>query len=138
MRVDVETAASLGTAEVVDLYDSVGWAAYTRDAASLMRALARSDRIVTARDGGRLVGLARSLSDGETVVYLQDVLVHPEVQRTGVGGELVTALLDGYGSIRQQVLLTDAEDGQRAFYESLGLTEVHDTDPPLRAFVRLR
>ena len=38
----------------------------------------------------------------------------------------------------QQVLLTDAEPGQRAFYEALGYTETHDVGDgsSLRAFVR--
>jgi hypothetical protein len=39
--------------------------------------------------------------------------------------------------VRQKVLLTDDDPGQRAFYESLGFAETHDFDGgSLRAFVR--
>ena len=126
----------LGRAEVVELYESVGWTTYTRDPEVLMRSLAGSHRLVAARDGDRLVGLARSLSDGATVVYLQDVLVHPEWQRGRLGGRLLAELFAGYEGVRQRVLLTDDEEHQRSFYQGLGFVESHDHRPPLRSFVR--
>ncbi len=138
LTITAEAADTMQVAEVTDLYAAVGWSAYTRDERSLMRALAGSHRIVTARDAGRLVGLARSISDGETIVYIQDVLVRPEVQRLGIGRRLIATLLQTYEGIRQQVLLTDTEVRQRKFYEALGFTEAHEMRPELRAFVRLR
>ena len=93
--------------------------------------------MVTARRAEGPLGLARVLLDGATTCYLQDVLVHPDAQRHGVGRRLVTAALQPYADVRQKVLLTDAEPGQRAFYESLGYTEAHEhPHGPLRAFVR--
>ncbi|MFE6306424.1 GNAT family N-acetyltransferase [Nocardiopsis sp. NPDC057823] len=129
-------APELARDEVLELYGSVGWDAYTRDPEGLVRALAGSHRVVAARRDGRLVGLARSVSDGATVVYLQDVLVAPGEQRGGLGRRLLEELFAGYPGVRQRVLLTDDEDRQRAFYEALGFTEAHDHSPPLRAFVR--
>jgi hypothetical protein len=41
--------------------------------------------VTGAAYGDRVVGLARVVSDGETICYLQDVLVHPSVQRMGLG-----------------------------------------------------
>lgn len=136
-EVSVVAAGSLARDEVMALYDAVGWTAYTRDQDRLVRAITGSHRVVVARVGGELVGLARSVSDGETIVYLQDVLVVPALQRSGVGQRMVDALFGSYPEVRQHVLLTDAEAGQRAFYEALGFTEVHDHVPALRAFVRL-
>lgn len=124
--------------ETVDLYGAVGWSVYTQDPVTLERSLAGSARVVTARRAGELVGLARVLSDGATIVYLQDVLVRPEAQRSGLGARLVEAVLEPYAEVRQQVLLTDAEPQQRAFYESLGFVEAHDHEAGLRSFVRLR
>lgn len=122
------------SAELAELDDAVGWSAYTRDAARLGRGVAASLRVVTARDGDRLVGLARIVGDGETIAYLQDVLVHPEAQRRGIGAELVRRAFAPFAEVRQHVLVTDDEPGQRAFYESLGFTEIHEI--PGRAFVR--
>ncbi|ASK65745.1 hypothetical protein CFK39_07735 [Brachybacterium avium] len=124
--------------ETLDLYDAVGWGAYTAEPATLERALAGSLRVVTARRDGRLLGLARVVGDGVTIAYLQDVLVAPEAHRTGLGRRLVEAAFAPFGEVRQQVLLTDAEPGQRAFYESLGFVEAHDHEADLRSFVRLR
>ncbi|GHF14579.1 N-acetyltransferase [Amycolatopsis deserti] len=126
-----------GAAELLALYDSVGWSAYTRDPELLRAAIAGSSYVVTARRAGRLVGLARALSDDATICYLQDVLVHPAEQRRGVGALLVRAVLDRYAAVRQKVLLTDDEPAQRAFYESLGYAEIRDYGPgTLRSFVR--
>lgn len=129
-----------GTDELLTLYEAVGWTAYTQDPAALARAIAGSDTVLTARDDDdRLLGLVRTVSDGVTIVYVQDLLVVPEAHRSGVGGALLDAVLERYAGVRQTVLLTDAEPGQRAFYESRGFVEVHDVAPqPLRSFVVLR
>ena len=126
--------------ELLDLYDAVGWSAYTRHPDVLEQALSGSTTVVTARREGRLVGLARALSDGATICYVQDILVRPEEQRRGVGRLLVRRVLDLHADVRQRVLVTDAEPGQRAFYESLGFTELHDVgaedgEAGLRGFI---
>ncbi|AXK46469.1 GNAT family N-acetyltransferase [Brachybacterium saurashtrense] len=123
--------------EALALYDAVGWGAYTREPETLERALRGSGRVVTARRDGQLLGLARVVGDGAVIAYLQDVLVHPGAQGQGIGRRLVEEVFAPYEAVRQQVLLTDAEPGQRAFYEALGFVEAHDHDPGLRAFVRL-
>ena len=123
--------------ELLTLYDAVGWASYTTDPDALEAAVDGSTRVVTARYDGDLLGLARVLSDGASVAYLQDVLVRPELQREGVGRALVQAAMEPFAHVRQQVLLTDDEPRQRSFYESLGYAEIRDHgDGRLRAFVR--
>ncbi len=126
--------------ETVELYDAVGWTAYTRDPESLDRALRGSHLVVCARDAeGNLIGLIRTISDGTTIAYVQDLLVHPDQQRTGIGRRLIGHVLEAYPDVRQFVLLTDDEPRQAAFYTAMGLTEVHSVHPhPLRAFVRFQ
>lgn len=123
--------------ELIALYDAVGWTAYTRDSAALLASVRGSHRVATARADGELVGLARTISDGVTILYLQDVLVHPSWQRRGLGQRLVQQVLAADAQVRQRVLLTDADPAQRGFYEASGFTETHDHDPALRAFVQL-
>lgn len=136
---DVEVAAELPDGdEAVALYDSVGWSAYATQPERLMAALTGSSVVVAARYRGRLVGLARVVSDGASICYLQDVLVHPEFHGFGIGTSLVNTVLEPFAAVRQKVLLTDDEPGQRAFYQSLGYHEVGGAAAPgLRAFVRL-
>jgi GNAT superfamily N-acetyltransferase len=125
--------------ELVELYASVGWTAYTSDPGQLKAAIDASYLVLTARrDDGALIGLARTVSDGVTIVYLQDLMVAPTQHRQGIGGALLDEVLERSRDIRQFVLLTDADAGQRAFYESRGLIESHDMRPAeLRAFVRI-
>lgn len=127
-------------AELVELYRSVGWTAYTDDPEKLIDAVNGSHTVLVARtDSGELIGLARTVSDGHTIAYLQDILVAPAHHRRGVGGALLDEVLSRSEHIRQVVLLTDAEDAQRAFYESRGFIEAHDFAPnQLRSFVRVR
>ncbi|SOC55018.1 GNAT family N-acetyltransferase [Ornithinimicrobium cerasi] len=123
--------------ELLELYTAVGWSSYTADPERLEAAVRGSSHVVTARYGDELLGLARVVSDGASIAYLQDVLVRPELQREGVGRTLVQAVMEPFAGCRQQVLLTDDEPRQRAFYESLGYAEVRDHgDGHLRAFVK--
>ena len=136
-EITVEASPALSMDEVEELYRDVGWTTYADDVVTLEAALAGSSRVVAARRDGRLVGLARVISDGATICYLQDVLIHPGAQRAGVGRALVLAALEPYAAVRQKVLLTDDEPGQRAFYESLGYRETREHGAgSLRAFVR--
>ena len=124
-----------GLSETVALYAAVGWSAYTQDPDALIAGLRGSLRVVVARAEGRLVGLARVVGDGATICYLQDVLVHPEARRQGLGGDLVREAFAPFAAVRQHVLITDEEAGQKAFYESLGFSQFGTTIPG-RAFVR--
>lgn len=123
---------------LLSLYDSVSWAAYTRDPAALQTALRNSTCVVTAWSKGQLIGLARALSDDVSIVYIQDILVRPEFQRGGVGRALLTALLERFAHVRSAVLLTDDDDKQLRFYASLGFINTRDlVKTPLNAFVRI-
>lgn len=143
MRILAEPAVHLNPSafdEVVQLYRSVGWEAYSERPALLSRALAGSHLVLTARqDTGELLGLARTVSDGETICYLQDLLVHPDARRRGVGRRLTERVLEHYRQVRQFYLTTDdlsahGAAGVHAFYRSLGL--VTHQDQRLTAFGR--
>ncbi|MUK01698.1 GNAT family N-acetyltransferase [Vibrio cholerae] len=114
--------------EALALYDAVGWTAYTRDPGRLERSLAGSHLVITARDAhGRLIGLARTISDGESICYLQDILVHPEAQRGGVGRAMLGEIKERYGQCMFLALSTDAADSTDAarshpFYRSMGFS----------------
>ena len=136
--VDVRITHELDLDAVLALYEAVGWTAYTRAPDKIAAGLHGASFVAGAFEGQRLIGLLRAVSDDATVCYLQDVLVRPDAQHAGVGHALVTVLLERYAHVRQHVLLTDDEPSQRAFYESLGYTEIRDVEGAnLRAFVRV-
>jgi len=51
--------------------------------------LKNANLIVTARYNGKLIGVARSLSDFTYCTYLSDLAVSMEYQKTGIGRELI-------------------------------------------------
>ena len=117
---DIRTYDRYDEAEVLSLYESVGWVAYTREPQTLRAGFERSLFILAAYEEDQLVGLLRAVGDGQTVVLLQDILVRPDHQRHGVGTALVRAALDRFVGVRQVQLVTDDRAETRAFYESLG------------------
>lgn len=130
----IQSEAALNPNEAVPLYDAVGWVRYTADVARLRRAFAASTLILTARDDdGRLIGLARALSDGETVCYVQDIVVHPDRQRCGAGRALMSEMLLSYGHCPFFLLTTDPAGSKEAvkshpFYRSMGLVTHEEQD----------
>ena len=123
--------------EMINLYDSVGWSAYTNDPERLVRSVLNSAHIVCARQSGKLVGLARVVSDFGTLVYLQDVLVDPRMQRRGIGAELVARVLEPFADVRQTVLMADTDPDLAAFYTSLGFSQaIPSAGSTVCAFVR--
>jgi GNAT superfamily N-acetyltransferase len=133
----VTDVAELPFADVLSIYESAGWTAYTREPERIKAALVGSSFVAVAFAAERLVGLVRAISDDVTICYVQDLLVHADAQRSGVGAALMDAVAKRYGQVRQHVLLTDDEPRQRAFYESVGYAETRDFgDGSLLAFVR--
>lgn len=49
--------------KIVQLYESVGWSVYTKDQGSLFRAYSESSFVLIAKEGDKVVGALRSLSD---------------------------------------------------------------------------
>jgi ribosomal protein S18 acetylase RimI-like enzyme len=125
IKIDQET--SFDADEIRALYESVGWNAYTADMDGLCRSLVNSDAVLVARDdSGRMLGLARTISDRETICYLQDLLVDPKVQRLGIGRALLQEVMRRYENCRFLVLSTEDDstvDGAKVhgFYRRVGL-----------------
>jgi ribosomal protein S18 acetylase RimI-like enzyme len=106
--------------EILDLYDSVGWTAYTKEPERLRRAFQNSLTALGAYEDNKLIGVIRAVGDGETILFIQDLLVHPEFQRRGVGSSLIRELCSRYRHVRQIQLTTDNLPETISFYRSLG------------------
>lgn len=106
--------------DLKNLYSSVEWFAYTNNMEILEKAINNSLAILTAWNDNQLIGLVRVVGDGCTIIYIQDILVHPDYQNTKIGTNLMMKVLNKYKHVRQKVLLTDEEPNVRKFYEKNG------------------
>ena len=113
-------------AEILQLYQSVGWVAYTDHPEVLKKGFENSLLTLAAYKGDQLLGIIRTVGDGHTIVFVQDILVFPEHQRKGIGTALLKAILDRYNYVRQIELATDNTPKTIAFYKSMGFREMSE------------
>ena len=132
---EIRAYTEYNEAEILDLYASVGWTAYTDDPAALRSGFANSLLTLAAYEEVTLLGLIRVVGDGHTVVFVQDILVHPQFQRRGIGSALLQAVLDRYANVRQIELVTDDTPKTTAFYRSMGFQEL--TEIGCRGFMKI-
>ena len=85
--------------------------------------LRHADLIVTARVGGRLVGVSRAITDFGFCCYLSDLAVERALQRRGIGRALIERTWDAAG--RQTTLILLAAPAAAAYYPHIGMTR-HD------------
>ena len=135
MNIEYKENIDMDIADLLALYEDAGWKNYTGDPERLGRAFAGSAYTAAVFDRDMLVGALRAVSDGETIVYIQDLLVLAAYQRMGIGGKLMDMVLDKYKNVRQKVLLTDETDNTLAFYASKGFNK--STDIGTVSFVRI-
>jgi GNAT superfamily N-acetyltransferase len=87
-----------------------------RSPAALRASFEAAAHVALARDGDRVVGMARLLSDGVCNAYLVDVWTLSSYRRRGIGSALVRRLLD---AVPGQHVGLQTDDAQ-AFYAQLG------------------
>jgi GNAT superfamily N-acetyltransferase len=76
---------------VRELYEHVGWSRPANE--EELREVLQAGPAVGAWDGERLVGFVRALSDGHLAAYVEDVMVHQDYRRGGVGDLIMSRLL---------------------------------------------
>jgi ribosomal protein S18 acetylase RimI-like enzyme len=107
--------------------DGIDWAAARADLiaddfdngrspAALRRSFEQSQHVAIARDGDRVVGMARLLSDGVCNAYLVDVWTASSHRRQGIATRMMRLLID---AVPGQHIGLQTDDAQ-ALYESVG------------------
>ena len=112
--------------EILSLYKAVGWRNYFENPQMLCRAYENSLCILGAYEEGTLVGIIRAVGDGASILFVQDIIVHPRYQRQGIGTKLMKALLEQYAHVYQIQLMTDDAEKTKAFYRSIGFKTVDE------------
>ncbi|AZB44718.1 N-acetyltransferase [Bacillus sp. FJAT-42376] len=101
------------------LCDSAGWTPFMNFEAA-ETSLKRSIYCITVQDHERMVGMGRIVGDGAIYFYIQDIVVHPDYQKNGIGREIMNQLaeyLNRHAPDKAFVGLF-ASEGKESFYEA--------------------
>jgi predicted N-acetyltransferase YhbS len=82
--------------------------------------LKHGNLIVTARENGKLVGVARSLTDFAFCTYLSDLAVDEDYQKMGIGKELIR--LTKLAAPTAKLILLSAPKAV-TYYPKIGMTQ---------------
>jgi ribosomal protein S18 acetylase RimI-like enzyme len=108
-------------ARIIGLYISAKWIKEGDDTSFLLPALKGSFLVAGAFDEtDSMIGIARSLSDGCSDAYIQDVVVSPDCRGQGVGRKLIGALVAGLQKNGVDWIALVGEPGTEEFYQKLG------------------
>ena len=136
MTVVFEAVESAPFEEIAGLYKSAGWwrdDSNTPDAREVVSAMIRGSFLfmVARLPEGRIVGMARVISDGSSDAYIQDVTVLPSYRKHGIGRELIRRLTEYCVARKIAWIGLVAEPGTLKFYEELGYEPLAGYQPML-------
>jgi predicted N-acetyltransferase YhbS len=108
--------------QVRQLLIDVGWGSRVEDESRFAQMMRGATRTVVARDGGRIVGFGRALTDGASNGYISTLAVASDCRRLGIGTELVRRLMEVQAPPGQLTWVLRAGQGSEEFWSRLGFT----------------
>ena len=91
------------------------------DLSRLDKMLRQADVIATARDGRRLVGISRAVTDFTYCCYLSDLAVDVAYQRQGIGKQLIAQTHKAAGDLTSLILV--AAPAAESYYPRIGMRQ---------------
>ncbi|CDG85407.1 GNAT family N-acetyltransferase [Janthinobacterium agaricidamnosum] len=118
----IHTDRALSGPQLASIFARAGLNRRTQDAGLMQKMADTADLLITAWDGDKLVGVARSLSDFCAVCYLADLAVDRDYQQRGIGAAL-TERTRGMNSPATLLLLLAAPSAMN-YYPKIGFAAV--------------
>lgn len=114
------------------LYETTGWAPSGRPTEIYATALEGSWACCSAYCDDQLVGFGRIISDGMLHAFLTEMIVRPDFKRQGIGGGIVTRLLQRCADAGINDVQLFCAEGARPFYERYGFESRPEAAPGMQ------
>ncbi|WP_343673930.1 GNAT family N-acetyltransferase [Chitinophaga sp.] len=122
MHIHYKTDTVPATPDIIELYDNAVLKRPTADAERIAKMYENSNLVVSAWDGEKLVGVARSVTDYCYCCYLSDLAVSKDYQTAGIGKQLVALTQEAIGP-KTMLLLLSAPTAME-YYPKIGMTKL--------------
>ncbi|SMG19684.1 GNAT family N-acetyltransferase [Paenibacillus aquistagni] len=119
MGLEYKTNECCDVKEVEEVFNKSGIRRPVGDTERIQRMIDNADEIITVRDGERLIGILRAITDYSYCCYISDIAVDKDYQGLGIGKELIRVLRERLGEEEVQYILTSAPKAV-GFYEKIG------------------
>ncbi|MEI7857762.1 MAG: GNAT family N-acetyltransferase [Methanomicrobiales archaeon] len=118
----VQLVRSWDNNEIADLYRTGGWWKEEYDPAALGSLIQGSFSFAVAvnKKTGKAIGMGRVISDGVSDGYIQDLVVLPDYRKSGIGRQMVSALVEQCIKSGITWIVLVSEPGTQIFYQALG------------------
>lgn len=116
----IENKISIDEFKSVLVNSTLGERRPVDDEETLSKMIEHGNLIVTARENGKLIGVARSLTDFNYCTYLSDLAVDEKYQKMGIGKELIRQTK--LASPQAKLILLSAPKAVD-YYPKIGMTQ---------------
>jgi aralkylamine N-acetyltransferase len=132
-EIEYEVVKAAPVEEIVNLYKAGGWWKESWGSRSVIEPMIRGSFcfMVARASNGRIVGMARAISDGASDAYIQDVAVLVPYRGQGIGRKLILQVVDYCLDHKIGWIGLVAEPGTDAFYERIGFNRLEGYRPML-------
>lgn len=122
IKITYKKDAIIKAEELSILFKSSGIKRPVNDLDRLQRMIENADVLITAWDNGKLVGIARAITDYSYCCYLSDLAVNKEYQSKGIGKELIRLVQEHIGEEASLILL--ASPIAMEYYPKIGFEAI--------------
>lgn len=113
-----------------ELFTTTNWnEQYQLDPEELYQALKNSWYLVSAYENEKLVGFGRIICDGIVHALILDLIVHPDYQNLGIGGQVLNKLITKCQQHEIKDIQLFCAKGYTSFYEKHGFNKRPDDSP---------
>jgi spermidine synthase len=130
--IEVEVVKEADLEQILALYKQAGWWDEVLDEKAferVRRIISETYCFVIARFEEKIVGMGRSISDGVSDAYIQDVVVDKDYRRQGIGEAIVHRIVQFLLEHDIKWIALISEPGSEDFYRKLGFREMLEYTP---------